>query len=298
MTLFKASRIRETSTSAEKAIPVIVIEEPESYLHPSAQAEFGRTLRDLAEELKIQVIVTTHSPYLLSIGEPESNILLQRTLERKRSRDTVIVDTTGDKWAEPFSLSLGLTDEEITPWKEVFFSSRDTVILVEGDIDKAYLTLLQQDIHGNNRLAFDGVIFPYGGKDTLRQKHLLRFIMSRFRRFIVTFDLDVKGEVEQNLRDLGLKADQDYISVGKDISAKKCIEGLLPDTIFQTVFSANVDLVQKLTAGVSSEAKSAKASLKKLYYEEFARSAKPLTDDYKGFYLLAGQLNKMVCKTK
>jgi hypothetical protein len=37
-----------------------MIEEPECFLHPSAQAEFGRILRDLAEEFQVQVIITTH----------------------------------------------------------------------------------------------------------------------------------------------------------------------------------------------------------------------------------------------
>jgi predicted ATP-dependent endonuclease of OLD family len=53
MTLFKAKRVRESATSPAKITPVIVIEEPESYLHPSAQAEFGSILRDLANEFQV-----------------------------------------------------------------------------------------------------------------------------------------------------------------------------------------------------------------------------------------------------
>jgi len=294
MTLFKASKIRSTSTSSEKVIPVIVIEEPESYLHPSAQAEFGRALRDLAEEFKIQVIVTTHSPYLLSLDEPEANVLLSRKLYRKRFRDTELVDTSGSKWVEPFSLALGLSESDIGPWKDALFSNSDTVLLVEGETDRLYLELLRNDVHGQNRLVFDGVIFPYGGKDTLRQKHLLRFMMSRFKRFVVTYDLDVESEVEPNLKDLGLNKGQDYVAIGKDVVAKKCIEGLLPDKTFQSVFAGNVELVQKVTGGTSAEARSAKSSLKGLYFEEFRQTAQPLTDDFKNFYALSKQLNKML----
>jgi putative ATP-dependent endonuclease of the OLD family len=52
LTLFRAKQVSEAEPSASKVTPVIVIEEPESFLHPSAQAEFGRILNDLAEEFQ------------------------------------------------------------------------------------------------------------------------------------------------------------------------------------------------------------------------------------------------------
>jgi predicted ATP-dependent endonuclease of OLD family len=296
MTLFKASRIREASTSPEKAIPVIVIEEPESYLHPSAQAEFGRTLRDLAEEFRIQVIVTTHSPYLLSLSEPGANILLERNIEKKRVRETCIVDTSGDKWVDPFSLALGLSSSELGPWRDVLFSGQDTLLLVEGEIDKAYLTDLQDSKHGPNKLDFGGIIFSYGGKDTLRQKHLLRFIMSRSKRFVVTYDLDVEAEVEPHLRELGLVRGQDYLAVGKNHEGKRCIEGLLPDRILKDIYSSNVGLIQKLSSGVGNEARSAKSALKQLSLAAFQKDARPRSEDYTDFYSLSTALNRMLHK--
>jgi putative ATP-dependent endonuclease of OLD family len=296
MTLFKASKIRKTAGTPEKVIPIIVIEEPESYLHPSAQAEFGTTLRDLAEEFKIQVIVTTHSPYLLSLDEPTANILLCRNIVKNRLRETECIDTAGDKWVEPFSLALGLSESDLGPWRHALFSGMDAVLLVEGDIDQKYFELLLGDEHANNKLSLNGVIFPYGGKDTLRQKHLLRFMKSRFKQFIVTYDLDAEQEVEGHLKDIGLIRGKDYLPIGRDSPGKKCIEGLLPDQTFQSVFSSNVDLVQKATIGTGNDAKSAKSSLKGLYYEEFQKSAKPLTDDFKHFYAVTKQLNKMITR--
>lgn len=91
-TLFRAKQIGEAEASASKITPLIIIEEPESFLHPYAQAEFGRVLQDLAEEFKVQVIVTTHSPYLLSLTHPVSNILLTRKSHYGQLRDTQRVD--------------------------------------------------------------------------------------------------------------------------------------------------------------------------------------------------------------
>ena len=258
MTLFKAKRVRDSATSAQKITPVIVIEEPESYLHPSAQAEFGAILRDLADEFKVQVIVTTHSPYLLSLADPRANILLQRKVIRNKVRQTELVDTAGDHWMEPFGLALGIGSSELAPWKDALFTSKDSVLLVEGELDKEYFELLREECHGANRLKFDGQIFPYGGRDTLKQRQLLHFIKSRFKKFIVTYDLDAHDEINPILRSLDLVIDKDYIPIGRDVSGKKCIEGLLPDIVFQSVYASNVDLVQKLSSPLPKEARSAK----------------------------------------
>ncbi len=44
MAILQAHRIKTTAIPDDKVTPVVVIEEPESFLHPSAQAEFGRML--------------------------------------------------------------------------------------------------------------------------------------------------------------------------------------------------------------------------------------------------------------
>jgi putative ATP-dependent endonuclease of the OLD family len=199
LTVFRAKQVADSQVSASKVTPVIVIEEPESFLHPLAQAEFGRVLQDLSEEFQVQIIVTTHSPYLLSQARPESNILLERKTTRRQLRQTERVDTSGDKWMEPFALSLGLSDDSFIPWRELFFSQPEAVLLVEGDTDREYFELLRSEDHGKDQLDFSGIIFPYGGRDTLKNQALLRFIKDRFERVFVTFDLDSKGIVEKSL---------------------------------------------------------------------------------------------------
>src|SRR5690242_1954760 len=94
LTLFRARQISQSGTSASKVTPTLVIEEPESFLHPSAQAEFGRILQDLASEFRVQVITTTHSPYLLSQERPDSNILLDRREYYHQLRETYRVDVS------------------------------------------------------------------------------------------------------------------------------------------------------------------------------------------------------------
>lgn len=113
LNLFRARQISESKTSTSKITPMIIIEEPESFLHPSAQSEFSRVLQSLADELQIQVIATTHSPYMLSHANPKANVLLERHLHYNQQRETRHVATSDDNWMEPFSLALGITGEEI-----------------------------------------------------------------------------------------------------------------------------------------------------------------------------------------
>lgn len=57
------------------AAPVIIIEEPESHLHPEAIAQLEKVIKSLAENN--QVIVTTHNPLLVVRNKISSNIIVE-----------------------------------------------------------------------------------------------------------------------------------------------------------------------------------------------------------------------------
>jgi predicted ATPase len=57
---------------------LVLLEEPETSLHPSAQFELGKYLVDVAERRKLQLILTTHSEYLLLAFPQKSRIYLKR----------------------------------------------------------------------------------------------------------------------------------------------------------------------------------------------------------------------------
>jgi energy-coupling factor transporter ATP-binding protein EcfA2 len=294
LTIFRAKQVADSPTSASKVTPVIVVEEPESFLHPLAQAEFGRVLQDLAEEFKVQIIVTTHSPYLLSQDRPESNILLKRRVVRRQLRATEQADTSGARWMEPFALALGIADDEFRPWRELFFSKPGGLLLVEGDTDKEYFTLLRDAAHGSNCLEFDGEVFPYGGKDTLKNQALLRFIKDRFGAVFVTFDLDAEALVEKPLQALGFEKRRSYLAIGLDAPGKRSIEGLLPERVRTAVYGENPDLVQALT-GSTEERKTAHRRLKRLLLDRFKQEGQP-GEDYGKLYEVARVVSKALKK--
>ncbi|MGC1291013.1 MAG: AAA family ATPase, partial [Candidatus Acidiferrales bacterium] len=284
LTLFRARQISKAGASASKVTPILVIEEPESFLHPSAQAEFGRVLHDLAEEFQVQVVTTTHSPYLLSHERPDCNILLDRTEYYHQLRETCRVDVSGSSWMEPFARALGISSTEFGPWHELFFSRADSILLVEGETDKEYFQLLLDPKHRSGQLKFPGKVFAYCGKDTLKQTVLLKFIRDHYKRFFVTFDLDAVRDVEGPLEALGLKSGTHYIPLGIDAPGKRDIEGLLPDEVKTVVRSRESALVDQAVNGLPDERRRAKQELKKLYLEEFKGRALPGNVHYGEFY--------------
>lgn len=58
--------------------PLLLIEEPENGIHPRRLGDVVAMLRELVKESATQVILTTHSPYAVSLFEPEEVTLCYR----------------------------------------------------------------------------------------------------------------------------------------------------------------------------------------------------------------------------
>lgn len=193
---------------------------------------------------------------------------------------------------EPFALNLGLSNPEFEPWKPIFFSKTNKILLVEGEIDKEYFELLRDESHGANKLCFDGEIYQYGGTGTLQNGVLLRFIKGRYHRFFVTFDLDAEAQLSKLLQGLGMEKGKHYAAVGAYGGGREKIEGLLPDSVKGAVYGKQGALVQQALAGTGEEARSAKQKLKRLLLDEFKNQASPGTEFYGDFYKLVKIINK------
>ena len=147
-----ASQNQYTEISNEFSI--ICVEEPESYLHPHQQRELAAYL---GRALQGQVILTSHSPYIVSEFSPNSIVRLYKndlheTLVASNGCSKVIADSIDD-----FGYRMSVIPAE------AFFS--DCVVLVEGPSEMVfYKTLAKQIGIGLDRLnisvlSVDGVGF-------------------------------------------------------------------------------------------------------------------------------------------
>lgn len=292
MSILQATRIR-SKPDENKITPIILIEEPESFLHPSAQAEFGRVLIDLANELQIQTVVTTHSPYMLCQSNIQSNVLLGRRTSYGKTKSTEVIEVEDDNWMEPFGNILGLNNAEFSPWKDVLFSGKQCVLLVEGAIDKSYFEHIHSLAFADLVLPKGLEIVPYEGKDALKNSILLKFIIDKFKKVLVTFDLDAKSELERTMSQVGLIENTGFLAVGSTKPGKQCIEGLLPERVLSKVYSANTDLVMALTSAETKDRKSAKSSLKQKLLAEFKADKTISREELKPFLPIFKALSRL-----
>jgi predicted ATP-dependent endonuclease of OLD family len=107
--------------------PMLLIEEPETYLHPHGCRHFYSNLKNLAHE-GIQIIYSTHSPFFIPL-EDYKNIFLTR----KTNGKTVVSHITDDVLVDNLKV-VSMFNEKLN---ETFFAN--TAILVEGAVDKILL---------------------------------------------------------------------------------------------------------------------------------------------------------------
>lgn len=140
-------------TDISNEISIICIEEPEAYLHPHQQRELASYL---GKTLKGEVILTSHSPFIVSEFSPNSIIRLYK------DKNETLVATNG--CSEIINNSIdGLGYRMSVIPAEAFFS--DYVILVEGVSELLLLKTLATQLKINldrlniSVLCVDGVDF-------------------------------------------------------------------------------------------------------------------------------------------
>lgn len=114
---------------------LILIEEPEIYMHPQMERKIADTLYEIASSGKAQVICTTHSPIFIRIAE-KNNALVRLV----RNHDNVLEATQREEIfsgsdREDKKKKLRMVTNFDPTVNEIFFAKR--VVLVEGDTEVA-----------------------------------------------------------------------------------------------------------------------------------------------------------------
>jgi len=119
--------LRETAPRGKhrKRLFLWNIEEPETFLHPSAQRKLAALLREQAKNT--QILITTHSPLFVSRKTPHANVLIRR-LENDGHHVTERVKLPTEDPLKPIRQSLGTSLADSLAVHEV-------VVLVEGASD-------------------------------------------------------------------------------------------------------------------------------------------------------------------
>ncbi|ACL22454.1 ATP-dependent endonuclease of the OLD family-like protein [Desulfitobacterium hafniense DCB-2] len=154
---------------------ILLVEEPESFLHPPAIRAAREALYKIADLENWQVMITTHSPIFIDVSKPHTTIV---RVEKQCDSSTKIFSTDKADFDEDERERLQMIRNCHPTINEFFFS--DKIILVEGDTEQSTLS----ELKGNT----DITIVNCRGKANIPmfQKILNHFGLS----YTVVHDLD------------------------------------------------------------------------------------------------------------
>lgn len=104
---------------------LVLIEEIELGLHPRAQKELIKSLMKIVYKKKLQLIFTTHSPYIFDVLPPEAKILLKKSSDQleiiqKPSNSLAFIELTGSDHKD---LTIYVEDEIAKQLVETLFNA-------------------------------------------------------------------------------------------------------------------------------------------------------------------------------
>ena len=131
--------LQHLATNSKRSI-VFAVEEPESFLHPAAQEALCEDLEALADRSDVSLLITTHSPYVIS-RKPDARVIavrkepVGRTVLHKASwGHEPMQDVLGGLFRS--SLVVGYLDRAAQA-----VDGEKGILVVEGETDKSWLRL-------------------------------------------------------------------------------------------------------------------------------------------------------------
>ncbi|MGC6479438.1 MAG: AAA family ATPase [Flavobacteriaceae bacterium] len=167
--------------------PVLLIDEPASNLHSSAQQNMIGDFQKLVEDTS--VIYSTHSQYLISLDNIKTTYVIRRDDGEVTSMlwaDYIKLDTSDETYYQPLANLLRLVPNSFdTPWSKA--------IITEGPSDMKVLKVMYDVISAMDTLDF--VIYP--GSSAQKLSSLISLNIGWGADFKVILDSDDAGKEAQ-----------------------------------------------------------------------------------------------------
>ncbi|GEM_PF-289391 len=211
-------------------------EEPETFLHPSAQINLFEKLKSITEN-QYQVFISTHSPTIVGNTKPSELIHIytdnnQYTVEQ------------GNVDYKKIATNLGIRpDNTFTP----LFSTSKLIFLVEGIDDAKALHHTAKEYKLNNQInaTFDELninIIPIGGCDSVQHWINLNLFTKLEKPFYIFLDSDKDDEFQPSPNQIKLVSFGLQEGVDFHITKKRLIENYIhPNVLMRFVQGANLN---------------------------------------------------------
>lgn len=227
--------LAETNRSTSSQHIIFGFEEPETFLHPSAQQNLFEKLKSLTEN-DYQVVISTHSPTIVGNTTPSQLIHIYK----ENNSYHIEQDNVDHK---KIAINLGINpDNTFTP----LFSTSRLLFLVEGidDANALHHTANEYKQNGQIHATFEELninIIPIGGCDSVKHWVNLDLFTKLEKPFHIFLDSDKDNEHQispnyTKLTDFGLVPIIDF-----HITKKRLIENYIHHTVLNR-FVPNANL--------------------------------------------------------
>lgn len=234
----------KTNSSSSLSTTLLLIDEPELYLHPFAIEQLREALKALSKS-SYQVLFSTHSPQMIISDDAQNTLLVHKenhaTKIRKRLHDAIQVIVPKSEHQEELLFSLSHSSK-------ILFS--ENVVLTEGKTELRLLPLVFQKIT-NRTLGQEKIaLIPQGGVDNTQKSMAVLQAMDLPVKAIVDLDyirqlnrydwfINSLDEVEKiksifqrlaNENKISLDLETKFPNKGNNVSASKAFEILAEQT--------------------------------------------------------------------
>lgn len=175
---------------------LLLIDEPELYLHPQAIEVLRDALKQLSTE-GFQVIFSTHSPFMITSKDVENTLLIRKNNDRgthKRNSLKTAISTVFA--ANPSQLGIVFS---ISNSSQILFAEK--VILVEGKTENKLLPAIIKKITGKTVGLHKTAFVPMDGCTNTKKTMEVLEVMDIPTKCIVDFDFVCKEGIKQGFLD-------------------------------------------------------------------------------------------------